>query len=312
MTPIEQALQRKCPLILDGGLATELEQRGYDLHDPLWSAKVLIEEPQAIEQLHLDYLAAGADILITSSYQASFSGLARRGIDEANAMKLFRTSVQLAQQARDRFWEQQSGSEARARPLVAASIGPYGAALADGSEFRGDYGISQSVLRDFHERRLKHLVSCGSDLLACESIPLLEEARVLAEILRNIPDAWAWVSFTCRDETHLSSGEPLAEAAAFLDRVPNVLAIGVNCTDPRLIFPLIGAIRSASAKPIVIYPNSGETWNAESRSWCGVGDPQQFATLAHQWYEAGASLIGGCCRTGPAHIRALADQFAQS
>src|SRR5579884_482415 len=205
MDPLARILNDYGLMILDGAMATELERRGCDLRDPLWSAKVLIEAPEMIKVVHAAYFAAGADCAITASYQATFQGFARRGLSEAEAADLMRLSVRLAVEARDEFWADPANRAGRPRPLVAASIGPYGAYLADGSEYRGDYGLSEEELCAFHRPRLAMLASSGADLLACETIPCLEEALALAELLSELPEAGAWISLSCRDEQHTNA-----------------------------------------------------------------------------------------------------------
>ena len=306
MNPLSPLWAQYPVLVLDGALATELERRGCDLRDPLWSAKVLIEAPDRIRQVHRDYFEAGADCAITASYQASVAGFMRRGLSHAEALELIRRSVQLALEAREAFWREPAHRIGRPRPLVAASVGPYGAFLADGSEYRGDYGLSEAELMDFHRPRMAELLEAGADLLACETIPCFREARALARLLAEFPRASAWFSFSARDEAHLWHGERLAECAAWLDDQPQVVAVGVNCTAPRYLPALIEATRAATEKPIVVYPNSGETYDPESRTWRGVSNSEAFASEARRWYASGARLIGGCCRTTPDHIRAIA------
>ena len=306
MNPLLPLLAQYPALVLDGALATELERRGCDLRDPLWSAKVLIEAPDLIRQVHEDYLQAGADCITTASYQASVEGFMRRGLNRDAALELIRRSVQLALAARDAFWREPAHRIGRPRPLVAASVGPYGAFLADGSEYRGDYGLTEVELMDFHRPRLAALLEAGADLLACETIPCFSEARALARLLTEFPNASAWMSFSARDEAHLWHGERLAECAAWLNDQPQAVAIGVNCTAPRYLPGLIEAVRAVTAKPIVVYPNSGETYDPVQQVWSGVSDAETFATEARRWYASGARLIGGCCRTTPDHIRTLA------
>ena len=306
----DRLAQRDC-LLLDGALATELEARGFDLADPLWSARVLLEAPQAIARLHLDYLQAGADIITTSSYQASFAGFARRGLDRPHAAALMQLSVDLALQAREVFM---AGSQGRGMPpLVAASVGPYGAMLADGSEYRGQYGLSVAQLIDFHRPRLAVLAASGADVLACETIPCPEEAEALARLLQDeFPQTPAWFSFSCRDAEHVWQGERLADCIAMLETVPQVVALGVNCTDPQLLEPLLLQAASVTSKPLLAYPNSGEHWDADQHCWHGRASVEGFVALAQRWRAAGARLIGGCCRTGPAHIAALRTRFVES
>ncbi|WP_445400246.1 homocysteine S-methyltransferase [Zobellella sp. An-6] len=306
--PIDALLAQFSPLILDGALATELESRGCDLKDPLWSAKVLIEQPELIYAVHYDYFAAGADVAITASYQATFEAFARRGLDAGQAADLMRRAVQLAVAARDDFWRE-LGPEQRARrprPLVAASVGPYGAMLADGSEYRGHYGLDEAGLMAFHRPRLEVLLAAGADLLACETLPCLSEARALARLMEAHPGACGWVSFSCRDAEHNSQGERLRDCLTALAPFGSVVAVGLNCTAPEHVPGLLQSVRGATAKPLLVYPNSGEQYDAGHKCWHGPADSEQFARAAGRWQRGGAALIGGCCRTSPADIAAVA------
>ncbi|MBK7999908.1 MAG: homocysteine S-methyltransferase [Verrucomicrobia bacterium] len=293
---------RNVAMILDGGLATELEARGRDISGSLWSARVLRTAPETIEQLHYDFYAAGADCAITASYQASYEGFAGIGLDADETTRLLRLSVSLARSARSRY--QLSHPEDRRELFVAASIGPYGAILHDGSEYRGNYGLPAAQLVAFHERRFEVLASAGADFLACETIPVLEEARAYVELLARHPESQAWLSFTSPDGVHTSHGEPLVECARLIDPVPNVFAVGVNCVKPEIVSDAIRALASGTGKPIVVYPNSGECWNAGDESWHG-GPGHGLAALAPAWSRAGAQHIGGCCRVGPGQIAQL-------
>lgn len=306
--PIQPLLEQQGVVILDGALATELEARGADLRDPLWSAKVLLEQPDLIRQLHYDYFVAGADVAITSSYQASFPGLQARGLNSAKAADLMRLSVQLAQDARKQCVAQ---NLPRATPLlVAASVGPYGAYLHDGSEYTGDYGLSVGELMDWHRPRLAVLAASGADLLACETIPSLAEAEALVHLLTEFPDTAAWLSFSCCDGEHLCHGEPFAAGVELAEASANIVAVGVNCTAPRHIESLLHHAQGVTTKPLLSYPNSGERWDAAAQCWLPGSGEADFAQAAQRWVDAGARLIGGCCRTGPGEIRALRARFA--
>jgi homocysteine S-methyltransferase len=309
--PIAEFLAQRPVIILDGALATELERRGADLHGPLWSAKLLMEQPSLIRAVHRDYFEAGADVAITASYQATFEAFGRRGVDPTQAAQLMRESVALAISARDEFWSDAHNRADRLPPLIAASVGSYGAMLADGSEYHGDYGLSDAQLMDFHRARLHVLTDSGADLLACETIPSLREAMVLARLLQEHPDASAWVSFACRDAEHTCEGQGIAECVAKLDEFAQIVAIGVNCTRPEYVGPLLRRMRSHTDKPLVAYPNSGERYDADARRWLAHADAKPFAELALDWYAAGARLIGGCCRTTPADIHRLREGLLQ-
>jgi len=303
--PVAVLLAQRPIAILDGALATELERRGADLRDPLWSAKVLIEQPDLIRAVHADYFAAGADIATTATYQATFEGFGRRGIDAPRAAALMRDAVALASGARDEFWAIAANRAGRARPLIAASIGPFGAMRADGSEYRGEYGVSDAALRDFHRPRIAVLAESGADLLACETIPTLREAEALAAVLEEFPGTAAWISFACRDAAHTCEGQAIADCARRLTGCSQIVALGVNCTAPQHVAGLLREMRRATDKPLAAYPNSGEHYDAEEKRWSGTVAGREFATAAAAWAAAGAQLIGGCCRTTPADIRAL-------
>ncbi|NJM09100.1 homocysteine S-methyltransferase [Candidatus Gracilibacteria bacterium] len=305
MVNFDYFFQSQPAVILDGALATELERRGCDLRDPLWSARMLVEQPALIRAVHADYFAAGSDCAITASYQASLPGFAQRGIAEVEALALIRRSVALAQEARDAFWAEPVNREGRAYPFIAGSVGPYGAYLADGSEYSGNYDLRPASLIAFHRPRIAALVEAGVDILACETIPALAEAEALLQVLAEFPQIKAWISFSAHDGTFTCHGEPITACAALLDRHPQVAAIGVNCTAPQYIPSLTRSMRSVTNKPIVVYPNSGETYRATDNSWHGTAACEDFAAQARTWFEAGARLIGGCCRTTPEHIRAL-------
>lgn len=313
--PLLPWLERQGFVMLDGGLATALEARGHRLDDALWSARLLRDAPEEIAAVHLDFLRAGADVIITASYQASFEGFAAAGWSETESLALMERSITVAQDAVAGWWtDPTSSKEERLRPLVAASIGPYGAFLADGSEYRGDYDIDASRLMGFHERRLDVLSRCGADLLACETIPSRLEARVLTRLLahrrlqgKTTP---AWLSFCCRDDDHLADGSCLAEVVAEVAAEPSWLAIGVNCMAPRHVGPLLDALRSSTGKPAVAYPNAGESWDAAGKSWRpsspdGMSAEVAWGPMALDWWRRGARLIGGCCRATANDIESM-------
>lgn len=301
--PVLAFLRRQSPMILDGGLATELEARGCDLADELWSAGYLLMDPDVIRRVHRDYLAAGADCLISATYQATVAGFKKRGLSREESRSLMLRAVELAIEERDAFWRQRPSG--RQRPLVAASVGPYGAYLADGSEYTGDYDRDEEGLYAFHRQRFRLLAASGADLVACETLPSLPEARALLRLLGESAGTWAWLSFSCRDGRHLSDGSEIAAAAAAADAVQRVVAVGVNCTAPRFVAELVDEIRRVTAKPIVVYPNSGELYDVAAKRWLGRPDAGEFAAAAVDWVERGAALVGGCCRTGPEHVRQI-------
>jgi homocysteine S-methyltransferase len=295
---LEQAVRGT--LLIDGGLGTELERAGCDLSSPLWSARVLLFEPAQVVRVHQSYLDAGADCITTASYQISGEGFRRAGLSAEEADLALTTSVLLARQVRDQFHR-----EHRRHALVAASVGPYGAMLADGSEFRGDYRVSLEDLIEFHLPRMTTLAAAGPDLLACETIPSRLEAEALLYCLRSLTSQKAaWFTFSCRDDQHVSHGEELAACGRLLNAEPQVAAIGVNCTAPRLITPLVRRLRRVTDKPILVYPNSGRSWDAQTRQWQGAPEPAAGLPAA-EWLRAGARWFGGCCGTTPRDIAKL-------
>jgi homocysteine S-methyltransferase len=310
--PLLPFIEKHGAFVLDGGLATELEAWGCDLSDALWSARLLRDDPDVIKRVHLAYFEAGADCAITASYQATIPGFMAQGMSEFEAIRLLWLSVNVAVQARDEFWaelRQAQSSSSRERPLVAASVGPYGAYLADGSEYRGDYDLDEDGLVDWHRRRWQILARTQADLLACETIPSFAEARAQMRLLQETPGRMAWFSFSCRDGAHISDGTPIAVCAAYLDQFEQVAAIGINCTPPRFIPDLIQAVFAVTKKPVIVYPNSGETYDVERKHWHGESVPAEFGTMSREWRKLGASGLGGCCRTRPAHIQQIRDRF---
>lgn len=305
MNPLAPFLERQGVVILDGGLATELERRGADLGDALWSARLLLDDPDLLREVHHAWFEAGADAVATASYQASLDGLRRRGLGASEAVQLMVRSVELVREARERFWAGPARTAARLYPLVVGSVGPYGAALADGSEYRGHYGVTREALVTFHRPRLEALHAGGVDLVALETFPSAGEAEVVLNLLEDWPDLTCWVSFSCRDGGHVSDGQVLEEATRAIEDHPQVLAVGANCVSPALVDEILRHIGGATEKPLVIYPNRGEAWDAASRCWVGTADPFLPAVDGPRWVSLGARLVGGCCRTTPEMIRAL-------
>ncbi|EIF00974.1 homocysteine S-methyltransferase [Saccharomonospora glauca] len=284
------------PVVSDGGLATELEARGHDLSDALWSARLLLDAPDEIVAAHRAFYEAGAVVATTASYQASFPGFAERGLDRAETTRLLHRSVALARRAGEEF-----SGDGRRR-FVAASVGPYGAALADGSEYRGDYGLTVAQLRDWHLPRLEALAEAEPDLLAVETVPDVVEAEALVGALAGL-GVPAWLTYTVEGD-RTRAGQPLAEALAVAAEAPDVVAVGVNCCAPTDVADAIACARAVTDKPVVVYPNSGEKWDARRRAWTG---PSRYSSeLARQWVAAGARVIGGCCRVSPADIAEVA------
>jgi homocysteine S-methyltransferase len=287
------------PVVLDGGLATQLESQGHNLDSALWSARLLHDNPEAIVQAHLAYFTAGAQVATTASYQASIAGFVKAGIGRPEAELLIKRSVRLAEQARARY------DDGRTR-WIAGSVGPYGAAMADGSEYRGDYDLSVDELRAWHRPRIVLLAESGVDILALETIPCLAEVEaLLAEV--DGSGQPCWLSVTCAGD-RTRAGEPAAEAFSLARDVAEIVAVGVNCIDPADAHPLVRSARESSGKPVVAYPNSGERWDASARAW--IGSVTFRSEDVQEWISTGARLVGGCCRVGPTAIRAIRDLLA--
>jgi homocysteine S-methyltransferase len=285
-------------VVLDGGMSNQLESAGHDLSDELWSARLLAERPEAITQAHLAYFEAGANVAITSSYQATFEGFAKRGIDHEEAARLLAQSVELAREA-----VRQARRNGVAHPLwVAASVGPYGAMLADGSEYRGRYGLSVAELERFHRPRLEVLAAAGPDVLALETVPDADEAEALLCAVRGL-GVPAWLSYSIAGD-RTRAGQPLEEAFALAAEADEVIAVGVNCCAPEDVDAAVATAARVTGKPVVVYPNSGEAWDAEARAWHGSSTFTPEQVLG--WRESGARLIGGCCRVGPEAVASIA------
>ncbi|MFF4471545.1 homocysteine S-methyltransferase [Streptomyces sp. NPDC001599] len=286
------------PLVLDGGLSNQLEAAGHDLGDALWSARLLAEDPEAITRAHLAYFEAGAEVVITSSYQATFEGFARRGIGRERAAELLALSVESAREAARRARQARPD-----RPLwVAASAGPYGAMLADGSEYRGRYGLGRGELERFHRPRLEVLAAARPDVLALETVPDTDEAAALLRAVRGL-GVPAWLSYTVAGD-RTRAGQPLDEAFALAADAAEVIAVGVNCCAPEDVPGAVETAARVTGKPVVAYPNSGETWDAKARDWRGRSS--YVAERVRDWRERGARLVGGCCRVGPETITSVA------
>lgn len=303
---IADTLKTTGQMVIDGSMSTALEHLGADLNSRLWTARTLAEQPELVRQVHLDYFKAGADCGITCSYQATIPGLTENGYTGEEARKLIADSVRIFREARDEFWQEEGERTGRAWPLCLAGIGPYGAYLADGSEYRGHYGVSDEALRDFHEERMRILWEAGADLLLIETQPSLREALIEAEIAEEMKADY-WISFSCRDGLHINEGDRIADCAKVLSEGhPHLRMIGVNCTKPEYIESLIRELRRATSLPIAVYPNSGEEYDPVTKTWHkpagAVGEDKTFGEYALSYFEAGADAVGGCCTTVCNHV----------
>lgn len=302
--PIKNLLNQKNFIIVDGALASELQRRGSDLNDSLWSAKVLFEQPELIRQVHYDYFKAGADCAITASYQATPLGFAKKGINLNDSIALIQKSVELAQQAKQQYLSELN----QPKPLlIAGSVGPYGAYLADGSEYTGAYQLTEEAFMDFHYVRIKALIDANVDLLACETLPSFTEIKALTKVIKQFPKISCWFSFTLKDDQHLSDGTPLSLVVEYLNNIEQIASVGINCIALEKVTRSLNVLNKLTSKPLIVYPNSGEVYDPLIKQW--HPNPQHNCTFANQltnWIESGAKLIGGCCQTTPNDIANIA------
>lgn len=295
-------------MVIDGGLGSELEARGYRIGGALWSAEVLLHDPDAIRSIHADYLAAGARCVETASYQLSAAGLRGIGLADEDVASVFALSVRLAREAVAAF-RAETGDAGEF--VVAASLGPYGAQAADGSEYSGRW-IDPAVLYAFHAERIGTILASAPDVVFCETIPSKNEALVIANVLRDLGVQRAWISFSCADGERTHAGDPIEECAAALDAFAQVSAVGVNCTAPDAIASLLGRLRSATRKELLACPNLGQNWNAATQEWTGGTPEEHFLALVPDWLAAGATHVGGCCGVRPSTIAGIARIVAAS
>lgn len=302
--PIKNLLNQKNFIIVDGALASELQRRGCDLNDSLWSAKVLFEQPELIRQVHYDYFKAGADCAITASYQATPLGFAKKGINLNDSIALIQKSVELAQQAKQQYLSELD----QPKPLlIAGSVGPYGAYLADGSEYTGAYQLTEEAFMEFHYVRIKALIDANVDLLACETLPSFTEIKALTKVIKQFPKISCWFSFTLKDDQHLSDGTPLSLVVEYLNNIEQIASVGINCIALEKVTRSLNILNKLTSKPLIVYPNSGEVYDPLIKQW--HPNPQHNCTFANQltnWIESGAKLIGGCCQTTPNDIANIA------
>lgn len=302
--PLTPFLESQGVVLLDGGLSAELESMGHDLNHRLWTARFLDDHPEVIKAAHRANLEAGANCIISSSYQASLPGLIQAGYSPQKSRDLIIKSYHLATESRDDFYESSGPATTRLKPVVAASIGPYGAYLADGSEYRGDYGISVDELVAFHRGRFESLAEVA-ELLAIETIPSLAEAEALARLIAG-SETPAWVSFSCKDGHHINDGHTINEAVSRVTDLPQVIAVGVNCTHPDYVSELIPRITACCGdKEVVVYPNSGERYCVATKTWEPNPGAAPLSDRAPEWLRLGARIIGGCCRVTAAEIATL-------
>lgn len=299
----ETLIHKYGALVLDGPMATELERMGENLDDPLWSARLLLDAPERIRDVHLRWFRTGADIAITASYQASIDGFCSKGLNEQQAREMIALSAKLAVEARDLFLAESNVLSKRPKPLIAGSIGSYGAALADGSEYRGDFTLSEKELIRWHLPRMEVLAPLV-DCFAFETVPCFLEARALVHALKKFAPMPAWLSFSAKDGKHLNSGEPIREVAAWLAEQDHIEAIGINCSHPSHILSLLEEMGRCWTRPMVAYPNSGEVYIA-GMGWQGEGQSFDNDAVLNAWYQVGMRMVGGCCRTGTGQIQKI-------
>ncbi|OCG67046.1 homocysteine S-methyltransferase [Gilliamella sp. Fer4-1] len=300
---IHSLLKQKKHIIIDGALASELQRRGCDLNDSLWSAKILIEKPELIRQVHYDYFKAGADCAITASYQATPLGFSQKGIAFDESIKLIKTSVELAKQAKQQYL---TDTKQNKPLLIAGSVGPYGAYLANGSEYTGNYHLDKEAFIAFHQDRIQALIEAGVDILACETLPSFAEIKALTTLIAQFPTMACWFSLTLKDSEHLSDGTPLSQVINYLNNIEQIVSIGINCIALENVTPTLEVLNKLSTKPLIVYPNSGEQYDPTTKQW--HKNHQHNCTFSNQlptWIKLGAKLIGGCCQTTPSDIKQI-------
>lgn len=292
-------MKKNIPIILDGGLSFPLEEKKIQMNQNLWTAELLISNPEIIRDVHINYINAGAEIITTSSYQASFKSLKERGLNEIKSKKIILKSVKIIEELRKKY---------NKKIIIAASIGPYGASLSDGSEYIGMYNINEDKIYDFHKKKIDVLDKSNADILAFETIPSYREMKVIAEILKKTKKK-SWISFSCKNEKQISDGTRLEKCCEYLNNHPKIFAVGINCTSPKYVSELIKVLKVKSdKKKIIIYPNSGEKYDAKTKSWIGNKEIL-FETYIEEWISLGVDIFGGCCRIGPREIKKIKDKI---
>ncbi len=303
--PLADLIRNTGSVVIDGAMSTALEKAGCDLNDKLWSARVLIEQPEKIRQVHIDYFEAGANVAITASYQATEAGFKERGFDSEKAYELIARSVTLAKEARAEFLTRHPELDPKSL-LLAGAVGPYGAYLANGAEYTGDYHLTDDQYRAFHQLRMKALVEAGADFLGIETQARLDEVKVILSMLEDL-DASAWVTFTLKDSGHIADGTPIEEVFAVCGNHPLVDAVGINCIKREMVAEALERIASVTEKPMIVYPNSGETYDPTTKSWHHPVSGPGWDNFVSKWKSMGAVCLGGCCRTLPSDIVQIAN-----
>lgn len=298
MKAIEEIIERKGFAVLDGAMSTALESKGLNMNDPLWTAKALAEKPEVVKVVHADYISAGADLNISASYQATLPGYEKRGYTRAEALGFIARSMRLIDEARSEWWRNGGKDSGRAYPLAAGAVGPYGAYLADGNEYRGEYGMEERDFIAFHEARIKTLAEAGADLIAIETQPRLDEALVCAQICEEIGIDY-WISFTFLNSHRISGGWEIEELCREAEKrgLSHLAAIGANCIAPEIAEEIVRSYKKHTALPVIVYPNSGKRYDPLTKTWSGNAKLKPFSEMALTWYGAGARIIGGCCTT---------------
>ena len=304
---LEEILNQNRIMIIDGAMSTALERLGADNSSSLWTAGTLASNPELVKQVHLDYFRAGADCGITCSYQATIPGLTAHGYSNEEAEQIIADSVRVFIEARDEWWENEGRESGRPYPLCLAGVGPYGAYLADGSEYTGHYGVSDEVLRNFHRRRLEILKEAGADIMLIETQPSFREAEIAAEICEELGVDY-WISFSCRDGFRINEGDMIRDCVrALSEGHPHLKMVGVNCSKPEHISSLIREMKSDTDLPIAVYPNSGLVYDPVTKTWTEPEGMVNFGEYALDYMKAGAAAVGGCCTTDTEHVRQIAE-----
>jgi homocysteine S-methyltransferase len=300
MNRFRQRLADPRPILLDGAMGTELEHRGVDTSTPIWSALALLEAPRLIEQIHREYLEAGAEIITTNTFRTHRRNLERVGMGE-EAGRLTALAVAIAQAAVRSYRVEnakRSPNPAEGRvAFVAGGISP----LEDSYTMAP---LPRRVYLHEHAEMAGNLAAAGVDLLLLETMKEIAESEAAAEAAAGTKLPFG-VSFICKLDGRLFSGESLAEAVRAIEPHGPVF-VGVNCTAAPSIGVALAELRAATKLPISVYANPSHTEDYQHWGESEAAEPATYARLAVEWLQGGAHLVGGCCGTTPEHIAHLA------
>lgn len=328
---MDQFLEKR-HLVLDGALGTQLESiipndsEIQPKNDPLWSTKVLMTQPKLIERIHYQYLQSGSDIIMTSTYQASCAGLIKYANSYTDEVAhVWERSVDMANNAIRRHKLENNTKPIRNRdPIICGSVGPYGAFLANGAEYTGEYGmISNEELEKHHFKLLQFLILHPDvKLIAIETIPNFREFKVLVNLLTKLlslhgPNQKFYLSINVRNESEMCDGTPVEKVMNYLNfkmktmgiLQRNIFAIGYNCVDYHLVTSLIDNLTMFNEFhiPMIVYPNLGYVYSTKHEEYIAYQDTNELELMILDWLKRGVKIIGGCCGSGPQEIEKISE-----